>query len=76
MTPADLTLAAVLVGVAFDEARTTAEVAHQVCGEEGWRHRTNVLNRLYELEAMGLVISDDERPVHWLRPDLDVSSTD
>lgn len=66
----------VLAAVSFDEALTTAEVASGACGVEAWRHRSNVLNRLRELEASGDVISDGNRPVRWLRPDVDTTSTD
>lgn len=69
MTP-PVTAAEVLDAVSYDEARTVSEVARlaSVDGREAWRNRSNVRNRLYELEAQGLVICDEERPSRWLRP--------
>lgn len=63
----------VLAAVSYDEALTTSEVASRACGVDAWRHRSNVRNRLRELEARGAVISDENRPVRWLRPDVDVT---
>lgn len=68
MTTGLLPAEKVLAAVAYDEARTVMEVADVACGTEAWRYRALVRNRLYELEAQGLVICDDERPMRWLRP--------
>ena len=62
----------VLAAVAYDEALTTQEVAARACGADAWAERGNVRNRLYELEAQGLVICDENRPMRWLRPGVDL----
>lgn len=63
------TLDDVLAGVPRDEALTTQEVADRVCDPaERWALRGTIRNRLYALESLGLVISDDNRPMRWLRP--------
>lgn len=65
----------VLAAVSYDEARTTQAIADAVCGALSWPRRGTVRNRLEALEARGLVISDDERPVRWMRPEPLVVST-
>lgn len=66
-----VTREAVLAVVAYDEACTVSEIAERSCGRDAWAERTNVRNRLYELEAAGLVICDENRPQRWLRPDVE-----
>ena len=57
----------VFAAVSSDEALTTMEIAERVCGQRSWEERTNVRNRLYDLEERGLVICDENRPMRFLR---------
>lgn len=67
---------AVLHAVSFDEALTVMEIAERAAPGRAWEQRTNVRNRLAALEADGLVIADDNRPVRYMRPDPGVTPPD
>lgn len=70
-TPSTLpTLEAVLEGVSYDEARTISEIGDAVAGNLAWELRGTIRNRVYELETMGLVINDGNRPSRWIRNGL------
>lgn len=70
-TPSTLpSLEAVLEGVAYDEARTISEIGDAVAGNQAWELRGTIRNRVYELESMGLVVSNEDRPSRWIRNGL------
>ena len=49
-----------------NEALTTSEI-HNRLPDSPWSQRTTILNRLRELEVLGLVIQDHNRPTRWLK---------
>lgn len=65
----------VLEAVSFDEAFTVMEIAQRAYGFDSWDERTNVRNALADLETAGLVISDENRPVRYMRPDPTMRGT-
>lgn len=70
-TPRTLpTLEEVLEGVDYDVARTVSEIGDAVAGNRSWELRGTIRNRVYELERMGLVVSNDDRPSRWIRNGL------
>ena len=69
---AHIDIATVLAVLSPDAAFTVQEVAGRVAestGEDAWAIRGTIRNRLYNLEQMGAVICDDERPLRYMIPD-------
>lgn len=68
-------LDAVLAAVSYDKARTISEIGQLVAGPDSWALRGTIRNRVYELELMGLVISNEDRPSRWIRNGLLIKET-